>query len=145
MLSAAEVYSPLGGVEQADYTKRGGRYTSDFIWNTKWKDQVRDCRPQFSRQLHPICSAASRFPRKQPHSALRSLSLFLDQFLQLDLEISTKEAKKRAAEEEEEARAGGLSFSRVADLNRYVLASCLRNGISGTLLYCGVSALHDVC
>ncbi|EIE19145.1 hypothetical protein COCSUDRAFT_59628 [Coccomyxa subellipsoidea C-169] len=58
----------------ADYTKRGGRYTSDFIWNTKWKDQ-------------------------------------------LDLEISTKEAKKRAAEEEEEARAGGLSFSRVADLN----------------------------
>lgn len=37
---AAEVYAPLGGVDQVDYTKRGGRYTSDFIWNTKWKDQV---------------------------------------------------------------------------------------------------------
>ncbi len=48
---AAEVYSPLGGVEQTDYTKRGGRYTSDFIWNTKWKDQVcvsDDCLLQFA-------------------------------------------------------------------------------------------------
>lgn len=31
----------MGGVDQTDLTKRGGRYTSDFIWNTKWKDQVR--------------------------------------------------------------------------------------------------------
>ena len=30
----------MGGVDQVDFTKRGGRYTSDFIWNTKWKDQV---------------------------------------------------------------------------------------------------------
>ena len=31
----------MGGIDQVDYTKRGGRYTSDFIWNTRWKDQVR--------------------------------------------------------------------------------------------------------
>lgn len=41
MACAAPVYAPLGGVDQTDLTKRGGRYTSDFIWNTKWKDQVR--------------------------------------------------------------------------------------------------------
>ncbi|CAL8464582.1 g4117 [Coccomyxa elongata] len=70
----AEVYSPLGGVEQTDYTKRGGRYTSDFIWNTKWKDQ-------------------------------------------LDLEVSQKEARKKAADTEEAPAQRGLSFSRVADLN----------------------------
>ncbi|BDA49541.1 probable ATP synthase protein I at C-terminar half [Coccomyxa sp. Obi] len=70
----AEVYSPLGGVEQTDYTKRGGRYTSDFIWNTKWKDQ-------------------------------------------LDLEVSQKDARKKAAESKEAPAQRGLSFSRVADLN----------------------------
>ena len=31
----------MGGIDQVDFTKRGGRYTSDFIWNTRWKDQVR--------------------------------------------------------------------------------------------------------
>lgn len=37
---AAEVYAPMGGIDQVDYTRRSGRYTSDFIWNTRWKDQV---------------------------------------------------------------------------------------------------------
>jgi hypothetical protein len=45
----APVYAPMGGVDQVDYTKRGGRYTSDFIWNTKWKDQARPaaCTPLY--------------------------------------------------------------------------------------------------
>ena len=37
---AEPVYAPMGGIDQVDFTKRGGRYTSDFIWNTRWKDQV---------------------------------------------------------------------------------------------------------
>lgn len=38
--SAAQVYIPRGGQDNTDVTKRGGRYTSDFVWNTKWQDQV---------------------------------------------------------------------------------------------------------
>ncbi len=37
---AEPVYAPMGGIDQVDFTKRGGRWTSDFIWNTRWKDQV---------------------------------------------------------------------------------------------------------
>lgn len=40
LLSAAQVYIPRGGQEKTDVTKRGGRYTSDFVWNTNWQDQV---------------------------------------------------------------------------------------------------------
>lgn len=39
-LIAAEVYVPRGGQDNTDVTKRGGRYTSDFVWNTKWQDVV---------------------------------------------------------------------------------------------------------
>lgn len=38
---AAEVFIPMpGGRAKVDVTKRGGRYESDFIWNTPWKEQV---------------------------------------------------------------------------------------------------------
>ncbi len=36
---AAEVY-PVKRRLDNDVTKRGGRYQSDFIWNTNWKDKV---------------------------------------------------------------------------------------------------------
>jgi len=36
----APIYPPLAGVDSADLTKRGGRYTSDFIWNTEWAKQL---------------------------------------------------------------------------------------------------------
>ncbi len=38
----AQVYSPLAGVNDngKDITERGGRYTSDFIWNTQWQKQL---------------------------------------------------------------------------------------------------------
>ncbi|KAK9838175.1 hypothetical protein WJX81_006646 [Elliptochloris bilobata] len=35
-----EVYAPLSGMETGDLTKRGGRYTPEFIWNVKWQDQL---------------------------------------------------------------------------------------------------------
>jgi hypothetical protein len=38
-LAAAEVYPVKSGLD-TDVTKRGGRYQSDFIWNTNWKDKV---------------------------------------------------------------------------------------------------------
>lgn len=36
------MYSPLAGVNDGgkDITERGGRYTSDFIWNTQWRKQL---------------------------------------------------------------------------------------------------------
>jgi hypothetical protein len=37
---AAEVYSPLGGVDRGSIYKRGGRYSPEFLWNTNWQDQV---------------------------------------------------------------------------------------------------------
>ena len=43
--------------------------------------------------------------------------------MQLDLEISQKEARKKAAETDEAPAQRGLSFSRVADLNRFVTVS----------------------
>lgn len=38
----AEVYSPLAAVNDGgkDITERGGRYTSDFIWNTQWRKRL---------------------------------------------------------------------------------------------------------
>lgn len=41
----------------------------------------------------------------------------------MDLEVSQKEARKKAAETEEAPAQRGLSFSRVADLNRFVALS----------------------
>lgn len=38
--SAAELRNPGGFVENVDFTKRGGRYQSDFIWNVDWQTQV---------------------------------------------------------------------------------------------------------
>ncbi|GAB4813108.1 hypothetical protein N2152v2_000154 [Parachlorella kessleri] len=35
----AEVYPVKSGLDN-DVTKRGGRYQSDFIWNTNWKDKL---------------------------------------------------------------------------------------------------------
>lgn len=35
-----------------DVTKRGGRYQSDFIWNTNWKDKVG--RGTFHKYNHDI-------------------------------------------------------------------------------------------
>lgn len=117
MLSAAEVYSALGGVEQTDYTERGGRYTSDFIWNTKWKDQVR-C----GRGCSILMLQCSRYIVPPPPSLRTGRSvvpILYSWCLQLDLEISQKEAKKKASEEGEASTPGGLSFTRLADLNRY--------------------------
>lgn len=36
------MYSPLAGVNDGgkDITERGGRYTSDFIWNTQWRKRL---------------------------------------------------------------------------------------------------------
>jgi hypothetical protein len=41
-LQTAEIYSPLGGTTTGgrDIIKRGGRYTSDFIWNVNWQEQL---------------------------------------------------------------------------------------------------------
>eukprot|EP01024_Parvocaulis_polyphysoides_P013472 TRINITY_DN15269_c0_g1_i2.p1 TRINITY_DN15269_c0_g1~~TRINITY_DN15269_c0_g1_i2.p1 ORF type:complete len:195 (-),score=30.22 TRINITY_DN15269_c0_g1_i2:369-953(-) len=36
----AEVYSPLKGKQAGDITKRGDRYTSDFIWNINWQEKL---------------------------------------------------------------------------------------------------------
>ena len=51
---AEEVYAPLSGVETGDLTKRGGRYTPEFIWNVKWQDQVLALHPAL-----PISSQSS--------------------------------------------------------------------------------------
>lgn len=40
-LRAAPVYAPLAGRESGDFTKRGGRWNPEFIWNTNWVEQVR--------------------------------------------------------------------------------------------------------
>jgi hypothetical protein len=45
---AAEVYSPLGGVDRGSIYKRGGRFSPEFLWNTNWQDQV---------QLQPFLSS----------------------------------------------------------------------------------------
>lgn len=59
--------------------------------------------------------------------------------LQLDLEISQKEAKKKAEQEESnKGSAGGLSFRRVADLNRWL-------GSPFDTLYGSVSAFQKQC
>lgn len=50
---AEEVYAPLSGVETGDLTKRGGRYTPEFIWNVKWQDQVLALYPAAHRS-HPL-------------------------------------------------------------------------------------------
>ena len=36
----AEVRNPISFVESPDFTKRPGRYQSDFVWNTDWQAQV---------------------------------------------------------------------------------------------------------
>lgn len=30
----------MSGKETGDLTKRGGRFTPEFIWNVNWQDQV---------------------------------------------------------------------------------------------------------
>ncbi|KAL0041154.1 hypothetical protein WJX77_006920 [Trebouxia sp. C0004] len=69
----AEVYVPRGGQDNTDVTKRGGRYTSDFVWNTKWQDT-------------------------------------------LDRQQAREEAELAKQNAPQEAKAGGLSFSRVSDM-----------------------------
>lgn len=69
----AEVYVPRGGQDNTDVTKRGGRYTSDFVWNTKWQDT-------------------------------------------LDRQQAREEAELAKQNAPQEAKAGGLSFSRVSNM-----------------------------
>jgi hypothetical protein len=40
VLLTAPVYAPLAGRESGDVTKRGGRWSNDFIWNTNWAEQL---------------------------------------------------------------------------------------------------------
>ena len=37
---AAPIRDPYAFVESPDFTKRPGRYQSDFVWNTDWQAQV---------------------------------------------------------------------------------------------------------
>jgi hypothetical protein len=34
------VYPIRSSLQKKDVTKRGGRYESDFIWNTNWAEQA---------------------------------------------------------------------------------------------------------
>jgi len=98
---AAEVYVPRGGQDNTDVTKRGGRYTSDFVWNTKWQDTVCNCHCCQCSAVYPA-SDGMCFP-----------------VLQLDRQQAREEAELAKQNAPQEAKAGGLSFSRVSDMQRY--------------------------
>jgi len=98
---AAEVYVPRGGQDNTDVTKRGGRYTSDFVWNTKWQDTV--C-------TYHCCQCSAVYPASD--------SMYFP-VLQLDRQQAREEAELAKQNAPQEAKAGGLSFSRVSDMQRY--------------------------
>ena len=98
---AAEVYVPRGGQDNTDVTKRGGRYTSDFVWNTKWQDTVCTCHCCQCSAVYPA-SDSMHFP-----------------VLQLDRQQAREEAELAKQNAPQEAKAGGLSFSRVSNMQRY--------------------------
>jgi len=70
----APVYAPLAGRENGDPSKRGGRWTSDFIWNSNWAEQ-------------------------------------------LDYQAKLAQGQQEEKKRESEKTSGGLSFSRVSELN----------------------------
>ena len=150
----APVYAPMGGVDQVDFTKRGGRYTSDFIWNTKWKDQVRLPSMLCDADDHAIPSPTTE-PASLPatHITVRRMASGVDACMphveqgccsppcavrlsvcfapQLDMEESRKHQRVEEEAAASSSAAGGLSLRRVADLNRFhsrntMLPTCIR-------------------
>ncbi|KAL3146933.1 hypothetical protein ABBQ38_014904 [Trebouxia sp. C0009 RCD-2024] len=82
----AQVYIPRGGQDNTDVTKRGGRYTSDFVWNTKWQDQLDR---QAAREQEEL--AESEAP--PPAGALSFSRVSGLQSMDVDLTEQLKEAK----------------------------------------------------
>lgn len=121
---AAPLRSPLDRFRAgADFTKRGGRYKSDFIWNTNWQEQVaflpellgsgrvlrlRD----LTSRPHPFVWLGLPLAPKD----LRVRQLMSRAHLQLAFEEAEEERRKAAAAKPAEQPSGFLSFGRLERL-----------------------------
>lgn len=110
---SAPVYTPRGGQDNTDVTKRGGRYTSDFVWNTKWQDTLD--RQQAREEAELADAAEAQLPKAGNLSFSRVSDM---QSLDMDLTTQLQEAKVKYDQRLKQAAevAAAASAKRDADV-----------------------------
>eukprot|EP01023_Acetabularia_acetabulum_P017585 TRINITY_DN18804_c0_g2_i1.p1 TRINITY_DN18804_c0_g2~~TRINITY_DN18804_c0_g2_i1.p1 ORF type:complete len:369 (-),score=60.31 TRINITY_DN18804_c0_g2_i1:235-1341(-) len=95
----AEVYSPLKGKQAGDITKRGDRYTSDFIWNLNWQEKFDADQKKFDEELENRGKDKNQNGEEDEKSGFLSLNRVnevynVDQTLDKELSVKQSTVKK---------------------------------------------------
>eukprot|EP00873_Tetraselmis_striata_P024417 jgi/Tetstr1/444681/TSEL_032529.t1 len=86
----APVYAPLAGRESGDVTKRGGRWSNDFIWNTNWAEQL-----DYQDKLKQDREQAEKEARERSESGAISFSRVGD-LGSMDVDLSEQLSRPKA-------------------------------------------------
>lgn len=105
----AEVYPIRSSLQNKDVTKRGGRYESDFIWNTNWAEQL-DYEEALRRQQAEGRkeAAAGRQGDQQGRLHLRSKA----DLNSMDVDLSAELKRQRPQQQQQRTQPSGARLQQ---------------------------------